>query len=78
VTGDDGKLEKTTYKPPSDPSALQNQGEAQSLVTHSLMNAQKDANASKNRPSADIYATSFQNTDVIAKVNDDGDMSFKP
>jgi hypothetical protein len=42
------------------------------------MNAQKDANASKNRPSADIYATSFQNTDVIAKVNDDGDMSFKP
>ena len=42
VQNEDGKLEKTTYKPPSDPSAVENRGEAFSLVTASLMNAQKN------------------------------------
>ena len=39
VQTEDGKLEKTTYKPPADPDAELNREPAQSLVTHSLLNA---------------------------------------
>ena len=34
-----GKLEKTLYKPPSDPDAVEKGGEPQSLVSFSIMNA---------------------------------------
>ncbi len=48
---EDGKLTKEKYKPPSDPSALENRGEAMSLVTHSLMNAQKkDIDLRESKP----------------------------
>ncbi len=38
---EDGRLTMEKYNPPSDPDAYENRGEAMSLVTHSLMNAQK-------------------------------------
>lgn len=39
VQTEDGKLERTKYKPPSDPAKakLEKEGEAQSLVTYSMM-----------------------------------------
>lgn len=44
VQNEDGKLEKTKYKPPSDPTKAkqEKEGEAQSLVTYSMMQAQTE------------------------------------
>ena len=37
---EDGKLVKQPYKPPSNPEEVKQKGEAQSLVTYSLINTQ--------------------------------------
>ncbi len=65
-----GKLEKTKYKPPNDPNAVK-AGEAQSLVSFSIMNAQqKDINERENKPVNNYGAgASFQQTTVLANSN---------
>lgn len=44
VVTEDGKLVKQPYKPPSNPDEIEPRGEAQSLVTASLMAQQTKAN----------------------------------
>ena len=86
VQNEDGKLERVVVKPPSDPEAAAkaNQGEAQSLVTFSIMNAQqKDISSREKQQQQDFVGTgaSFQNTGLLSAQMGSGggdQLSFKP
>ena len=45
-----GKLEKTKYKPPSNPNLAKSDEEVQSLVTHSLLSVKKAELDARSKP----------------------------
>ena len=77
---EDGQLKKTKFVPPKNPNEDKNAGDAQSLVTASLLADQKKSSDYYTKKQEDVYGgASFQQTGLLQGSGDDGDaLSFKP
>ena len=55
VQNEDGKLQKVKVKPPANPYEQKDDGQAQSLVTHSLLTAQRNDPSTSKKLQEDVY-----------------------